>query len=178
MQVAIYKDRVEIRNPGGLYGGITIEDLRKGHISKRRNPLIADLFRRIEMVEAWGRGMPLILKHEPGVRFQEIADIFIAAFGRPSFKSGFIEENIPAKSSVKSSSATGKTMGKGSAGRLSKMVSLIKGNPDITMGELAQKTGVTTRTIERNIVELQNNGTISRVGSRKSGKWVIIKSAG
>lgn len=41
-----------IRNPGPLYGGITIEDLRKGHISKRRNPLIADFFRRIEMVEA------------------------------------------------------------------------------------------------------------------------------
>jgi len=37
---------LEIRNPGGLFGGITIADLRKGHVSKRRNPLIADLFRR------------------------------------------------------------------------------------------------------------------------------------
>ncbi|MCF7837547.1 MAG: HTH domain-containing protein [Candidatus Marinimicrobia bacterium] len=73
VQVAVYKDRVEIRNPGGLFGGITIADLRKGHISKRRNPLIADLFRRIEMVEAWGRGMPLILEHEPDVKFQEMA---------------------------------------------------------------------------------------------------------
>ncbi|MBU1570067.1 MAG: hypothetical protein KKE00_06050, partial [Proteobacteria bacterium] len=54
-------------------------------VSKRRNPLIADLFRRIHMVEAWGRGMPLILENEPGVKFREVAHIFIASFGRPSF---------------------------------------------------------------------------------------------
>ena len=93
VQVAVYKDRVEIRNPGGLFGGITIADLRKGHISKRRNPLIADLFRRIEMVEAWGRGMPLIRKYEPDVEFREMADIFIAAFGRPSFVQDTGEES-------------------------------------------------------------------------------------
>jgi ATP-dependent DNA helicase RecG len=50
-----------------------------------RNPLIADLFRRIEMVEAWGRGMPLILKYAPDVVFREIGNLFIVAFNRPSF---------------------------------------------------------------------------------------------
>ncbi|MEI6150837.1 MAG: ATP-binding protein, partial [bacterium] len=70
IQVAIFKDRVEIRNPGCLYGGLTLEDLRHGHVSRRRNPLIADLFRRIEMVEAWGRGMPLIRKNAPSVTFR------------------------------------------------------------------------------------------------------------
>ncbi|MEA3547149.1 MAG: ATP-binding protein [Thermodesulfobacteriota bacterium] len=33
---------------------------KEGNVSKRRNPLIAELLRRIRMVEAWGRGMPLI----------------------------------------------------------------------------------------------------------------------
>ncbi len=85
VQVAVFKDRVEIRSPGGLYGGLTLEDLRKGHVSRRRNPLIAELFRRIDMVEAWGRGMPLILKNEPDVKFREVAGIFIVSFDRPSF---------------------------------------------------------------------------------------------
>jgi ATP-dependent DNA helicase RecG len=81
VQVAVFKDRVEIRNPGILYGDLTIKDLRKGHVSKRRNPLIADLFRRIEMVEAWGRGMSLIVKSEPSVQFKEIAGIYsLSAF--------------------------------------------------------------------------------------------------
>ncbi len=85
IHIAIFKDRVELRSPGGLYDGLTISKMRKGNVSKRRNPLIADLFRRIQMVEAWGRGMPLILENEPNVKFQVIAKVFIACFARPSY---------------------------------------------------------------------------------------------
>jgi ATP-dependent DNA helicase RecG len=85
VQIAIFKNRVEIRNPGGLYGGLTIARIRKGNVSRRRNPLIADLLRRIQMVEIWGRGMRLILAEEPTVKFSEVAQIFIAAFNRPSY---------------------------------------------------------------------------------------------
>ena len=85
MQVAVFKDRVEIRNPGELLDGLTIEELRKGNVSKRRNPLVAELLRRVHMVEAWGRGVPLILEKEPGVQFREIAKLFITSFDRPSF---------------------------------------------------------------------------------------------
>jgi ATP-dependent DNA helicase RecG len=84
IQIAIYKNRVEIRNPGGLFNGLTFEEMRRGNVSHRRNPLIADLFRRIEMVEAWGRGMPLILANAPDVAFREIARLFVASFERPS----------------------------------------------------------------------------------------------
>jgi ATP-dependent DNA helicase RecG len=85
VQVAIFKDRVEIRNPGELYGGLTIDRIRKGNVSRRRNPLIAELMRRIQMVETWGRGMRLILAEEPTVQFEEVAQLFIASFNRPSF---------------------------------------------------------------------------------------------
>jgi len=44
---------------------------------------------RIHMVEAWGRGMSLILENEPGVQFEEFAGIFIAIFARPSFTEGY-----------------------------------------------------------------------------------------
>ena len=85
VHIAIFKNRVEIRNPGELFDGLTIKEIRKGNVSRRRNPLIADLFRRIQMVEAWGRGMPLILKNEPTVKFRVVAKLFIASFNRPSF---------------------------------------------------------------------------------------------
>jgi len=29
VQIAVFKDRVEIRSPGGLYGGLTIEQIKK-----------------------------------------------------------------------------------------------------------------------------------------------------
>ena len=82
VQVAIYTDRVEIRNPGGLFDDLTLADLHRGNISRRRNPLIAELFRRIRLVESWGRGMPLILENAPHVTFFEIAGIFVAKFLR------------------------------------------------------------------------------------------------
>jgi ATP-dependent DNA helicase RecG len=85
VQVAIYKDRIEIRNPGTLVGNLTIADIRQGNVSRRRNPLVAELFRRIHMVEAWGRGMPLILANAPTVSFRETAGLFIASFARPSY---------------------------------------------------------------------------------------------
>ena len=82
VQVAIFKDRVEIRSPGELYGNLTIEQIMQGNVSRRRNPLIANLLRRIHLVEAWGRGMPKILSNAPNASFKEFAGLFITSFER------------------------------------------------------------------------------------------------
>ncbi|MBQ7266571.1 MAG: putative DNA binding domain-containing protein [Firmicutes bacterium] len=56
VQVAIYSDRLEVTSPGGLYGGITLEDILKGH-SKLRNKAIANIFAQMGLAEAWGTGL-------------------------------------------------------------------------------------------------------------------------
>ena len=83
IRIAVFPDRVEVRNPGVLMAGLSLKTLKTGKISRRRNPLIADLLRRIHFVEAWGRGIPLILAHAPDVRFSQAAGIFITEFPRP-----------------------------------------------------------------------------------------------
>jgi len=83
VRIAVYPDRVEVRNPGVLMEGLSLKTLKTGKVSRRRNPLIADLPRRIHFVEAWGRGIPLILAHAPDVRFSQVAGIFITEFPRP-----------------------------------------------------------------------------------------------
>ncbi len=107
IHIAIFKDRVEIRNPGLLLDGLTIDDIRRGNVSRRRNPLIADLLRRIEMVEGWGRGMPLILKNAPNVEFREIAGLFISSFARPSFFEGVTQETTVENASSTTGTTTG-----------------------------------------------------------------------
>lgn len=82
VRVAIFSDRVEIRNPGLLMDGLTIENLLSGHRSVRRNPLVADLLRRIDLIEAWGRGISLILAKAPHARFDQFAGIFTSTFPR------------------------------------------------------------------------------------------------
>ncbi len=54
--LAIYDDRIEINNPGGLPPGITIAELKKIHESIPRNELIADVFFKCHLIERWGRG--------------------------------------------------------------------------------------------------------------------------
>jgi ATP-dependent DNA helicase RecG len=65
VRIAIFPDRVEVRNPGTLMEGVTLRTLKTAKVSRRRNPLIADLLRRIQLIEAWGRGIPLILEKPP-----------------------------------------------------------------------------------------------------------------
>lgn len=202
VRVAIFKDRVEIRNPGTLFGGLTIEDLRKGNVSKRRNPLIADLLRRIHMVEGWGRGMPLILEQEPGVKFKEIAQIFIADFARPSFREEYGAgdgSGIGSGAGYGDGSGEGRGVGAG-AGRgdgsggedeapspaapekrpektPEKIYQLLQKQADITIAEIAASLDLNPRTVERHLAALRKAGRIRRVGADKGGKWEVIPQA-
>jgi len=68
--IRVYDDRVLIRNPGGLPGGITVEQLKQEpHPTIPRNPLLANVLYYAELVEKWGSGTTRIvgLCREQGV---------------------------------------------------------------------------------------------------------------
>jgi ATP-dependent DNA helicase RecG len=177
VQVAIFKDRVEIRNPGGLYGGLTIKKIRKGNVSKRRNPLVADLLRRIQMVETWGRGMRLILNEEPTVQFSEIAQIFIAAFNRPSFVgSGKGETERTGAATVGiDGTPTKETPKKHQRNTKETILAALRGRPEISVKELAAQLEQTTASIRHHMRMLQKAGVVRHVGSTKAGHWEVMK---
>lgn len=54
--VAIYDDRLEVTSSGSLHFGLTPEVLFGPHESLPWNPLIASVFYRRGIIEAWGRG--------------------------------------------------------------------------------------------------------------------------
>ena len=183
IQVAIFKDRVEIRSPGGLYGGLTLEDLRHGHISRRRNPLIAELFRRIEMVEAWGRGMPLIRKNEPSVTFKEIAGIFIVGFARPSFTeqsenaANASEEAVkPPAETQRASQGNPKETPRKPQGNPKETLILgaMEKTPTLSIKELAVLCGLSTNSIQHYVNKLKRAERIRHVGATKGGRWEVL----
>jgi ATP-dependent DNA helicase RecG len=47
-------------------------------------------------------------------------------------------------------------------------------NSQITIAELSQLTGVTTRSVERNIDALKKIKRLQRIGSDKDGYWEVI----
>ena len=173
VQVAVFKDRVEIRSPGRLYGLLTIEDLRKGFVSQRRNPLIADLFRRIEMVEAWGRGMPLILKHVPDVLFREVGNLFIISFSRPSFAEGeATTQETPKKTLVKTPM---KTLGEAPLKTPGKIIDLLSTAPTLSIPEIARALAKSESAVERAIRKLRESNLLRRIGPDKGGHWEVLK---
>ena len=60
--IAIFDDRVEIRSAGPLPTGISVNMLSGPHLSRQRNPLIADAFHRTGDVEIWGRGTNRVIE--------------------------------------------------------------------------------------------------------------------
>jgi len=51
VNIAVFKDRLEVRSPDGLYGGLTIEQIKNKMVSRRRNEKIADMFHEVHFVE-------------------------------------------------------------------------------------------------------------------------------
>ncbi|MCK4305438.1 MAG: putative DNA binding domain-containing protein [Candidatus Eisenbacteria sp.] len=81
-----FDERIEITNPGSLLGSLTIETLRGK--SRRRNPLVAELFFRIGKGEKLGSGIGRMqaLMEEwklPPPRFDASGDSFSATFIGP-----------------------------------------------------------------------------------------------
>ena len=171
VHVAIFKDRVEIRNPGTLYGGLTIEDLHRGNVSKRRNPLIADLFRRIEMVEAWGRGMTLIHQNAPNVTFRQVAGLFIASFARPSFSLN--DQEAVEKTFDKTVDNCNKPT---LTAREEALLRLLASSPHMTQKQLADQMGLTERGVRYLTDKLQKMGLLQRQGGKKAGQWVVAQA--
>lgn len=152
----------------------------KGNISQRRNPLISDMFRRIEIVAAWGRGMPLILKYAPDVVFLETGNLFIVAFNRPSFLEQTSEATIqdePTAIQKTSQKTRQKTSHKELFANEKAVIDIIKQHPTITRKKLAEELNLSEAGVRYNTDKLQAKGILRRVGGKKAGKWEIIEGS-
>lgn len=63
--VSIYDDRIEFVSIGGLAGGLEIDDIMLG-MSVCRNPKLAAVFYRLKLIEAYGTGIPKMMKAYQG----------------------------------------------------------------------------------------------------------------
>lgn len=163
VNIAIFKDRVEIRNPGLLYGGLTIERIKSEMVSERRNELIADMFHEIHFIEKWGRGIRLILSKEPDADFKEVGTHFVTTFKRKYYgKHKKVLEKVTEKVPEKVTE------------NQKKILESISKNRYITAPELATVIGISERKIKENIKKLKQKRLLLRVGPDKGGYWKTI----
>ncbi len=76
IRVAFFDDRIDIESPGMLLPGMTVEDMKNG-VSRIRNPVIARVFRELQLIEQWGSGIKRIYSeaHKQGLPEPIITEI-------------------------------------------------------------------------------------------------------
>ncbi len=169
VNIAIFKDRVEIRSPGLLYGGLTIKTITTKMVSERRNELIAELFHRVHFIEKWGRGIKLILSKEPDAGFSEVGTKFITTLIRRSYYEGKKGEEEATREKVVEKVVEKMTLNR------KKIIDLMKQNKTISAKELSGLVGISQRKIQENILWLREKGLIKRIGPDKGGYWEVVK---
>jgi ATP-dependent DNA helicase RecG len=61
VQIAMFDNRIEIASPGGLPEGMDEEQFYKGLTSLSRNPITANVFFRLKLIEQFGTGVKRII---------------------------------------------------------------------------------------------------------------------
>lgn len=77
--ISVYDDRIEFVSVGGLLGGISLDDILLG-LSVCRNPKLAAVFYRLKLIEAYGTGMPKIIKAYAGSGLEPKIEVTSNAF--------------------------------------------------------------------------------------------------
>ncbi|MFO7902511.1 MAG: ATP-binding protein [Planctomycetota bacterium] len=85
VSVGIFDDRLEITSTGTLPVGISVEDLKRDHASRPRNPILAEVFYRRALIERWERGTQKIVElcraaGHPEPEFEERAGEVVVRF--------------------------------------------------------------------------------------------------
>ncbi|MFA6003103.1 MAG: ATP-binding protein [Elusimicrobiota bacterium] len=172
-EVAIFKDRVEIYNPGDFPEGYRPRDFIRGEErSILRNPLIAGVLFRAKEIEKWGSGIKRIAMEcaQNGVRvdFNVLKSGFLVTLYRRPIRS-----SIPRAVGRTVVRTVGKTVVK--IGE--RMLALIRRNPRITRTEIAMRTGLSVRGVEWNLAGLKKQGRLKRIGPDKGGHWELVRLA-
>jgi ATP-dependent DNA helicase RecG len=203
VHIDMFDDRVDIYSPGGMIGGVPVQNIAdiRAFGSRRRNPIIADLFQRLDLMERRGSGFGKILdayvfaSERLG---QHVAPAFVsdptgfvvtlpnlhyvashsnlAGFAdakTSSAKSGAKRDGeSSAKSSAKSSATRqGRTAGK----NVNVIYRAIRDDPHVSIAELQRKTKLSNGGVRKIVAVLKSKGMIIRVGGTNGGHWEVVK---
>ena len=187
VHIDMFDDRIEIYSPGGMVSGISLEgkDLLKIP-SKRRNPILADIFSRLKYMERRGSGFKKILAdYEGQVEFDESRmpvfdadnDDFTLTLYNLNYGHDYVMNVNDTQGGIQDGiqdgtqdGTQGGTQG-GTQDKLQKQIfDMIEENPQISTSEIATRLGVGVRTVKRRIKQMTN---IVYVGSGYSGHWEI-----
>ena len=169
VHIDMFDDRIEIYSPGGMVSGISLEgkDLLKIP-SKRRNPILADIFSRLKYMERRGSGFKKILAdYEGQVEFDETK---MPVFEADNDDFTLTLYNLNYGTNYATQLKQNGTQGDTQDDTQEKIIKMIEENPRVSTSDMAKRLGIGIATVKRKIKKMPN---ISYVGSGYSGYWEI-----
>ena len=167
----IYDDRMEIYSPGGMYDGTFVQNVDPYNVSSsRRNPVLADLFARMDLMERRGSGLRKIIeayescenyKIELKPEFRSTESAFFTVLKNLNYDTQNDTQNDTQKLKPKD--------------RQEKIIHIMKDKKNITALELSDILSVSIITIKRDLKKLTDENIIEYIGSSKDGYWIVKK---
>lgn len=162
-----YDDRIEIVNPGGLFGNARPENFPG--VNDYRNPVIAEAMKVLGYVNRFNRGIErvkVLLKKnknpQPRFEYNDITVFKVIVYDAIYKKIG---RYLDADSELSEKEKT-----------VDILIELIKKHPEQTMSFFANNMGLSERGINYHFEILKAKGILKREGGRKFGKWIIDES--
>jgi ATP-dependent DNA helicase RecG len=184
IQISVYDDRIVFWNPGILPESWTLKKLLGKHPSEPFNPLIAGAFFRAGYIEAWGRGIEKINREcreygiEPPVYEIEPTGVMVTFHANPAHIQA-AGKFFPATTTPRDIAHEG--LGEKLGERLGKLgetraaiVEFMRRDAAISTVALADKLGLSTTAVDKNIQYLKSQGRIRRVGPARGGHWEVL----
>lgn len=172
---------------GSLVQNLDLENV----VSRRRNPVIADMFGRLDFMERRGSGFKKILED---YRFEEkFSENKTPVFRSDPYSFSVTLYNLNYEEGVGNDGGETSEEHRKNIGRTSgehrenssiemnatqkKILERLAFKPDSTAVELSIQIGIARRNIEANIKVLKEMGLLVRHGSTKSGYWEVISNS-
>ncbi len=181
VHVDMFDDRMEIYSPGGMVDGTMIQNLNLEQVpSKRRNPVLADVFARLDYMERNGSGIGKIIDScEFAVNYTDKkAPIFYS--DRSQFRVtlpnlNYVVHEKQDANDFQSSASKAPKLTKNALGKAleNQVIELMKEKPSITQLEIAKHLELSRTKVQSVIRELLNSGKVERIGGKRYGKWNV-----
>ena len=175
VHIDMYDDRLEIYSPGGMFDGINVQDRDILKIpSRRRNPIIADLFSRLDYMERRGSGFRKIIEeYQAQYRYtEEMQPIFYSkydAFFLTLRNLNYVlQKKGPNMGPKKGPNRSSQTLA-----RAEEAFKIISADPTISNFDLAERIGASPKQLKLVLQVLQENGQIFREGKTRNSYWVV-----